>query len=112
MEIEKLHKMLTDAGIEHDWINRNRDIFREMDDVREEFGIDWGWQVIVRNSDGDYLISAIEGYGTYGYRCYKGELLSDLIEIMDCTTPEEEVTGGLTAEEVFGRIKGVICSLK
>ena len=86
MEIEKLHKMLTDAGIEHEWHNH----------------IVSGYQIIMYKKDGERLISAIEGYGTYGYK-------ADLIEIMGLLTPEEEehdsVVGWLTAEEVFRRIK-------
>ena len=48
------------------------------------------------------MVSAIEGFGSYGYA-------DDLIEIMGLLTPEESendsVKGWLTAEEVFKRIK-------
>lgn len=101
MEIHRLHEMLTEAGIDHEFLDRGRGISME--------GIDFGYQVIVRYPDGERMISAIEGYGTYGYRV-------DLIEIMGLLTPEEEkddsVVGYLTAEEVFRRIKEAVAWLK
>lgn len=103
MEIERLHKMLTDEGIEHEWLDRG-ERFSKSD-------IKWGYQIIVYKKNGDRLISAIEGYGTYGYGL-DGEQ-GDLIEIMGLLTPEEEkydsVKGWLTAEEVFRRIKEAVC---
>ena len=59
MEIERLHKMLTDAGIEHEWRNRNPEGF-----PAEKY--DFGWQIVVYWEDGERIVSAIEGYGTYG----------------------------------------------
>ena len=107
MEIERLHKMLTDAGIEHEWLNRNPKGY-----PKDE--IDFGWHIVVYREDGERLISAIEGFGTYGYGGWSHGLLGggvedgDLIEIMGCLTPEEEeydsVVGYLTAENVFNRI--------
>ena len=103
MEIEKLHKMLTDAGIEHDWIGRRRSLY--------DPDLNWGWQILIYKSNGDRLVSAIEGFGSYGFGIH-GEQ-GDLIEIMGLLTPEEEkhdsVLGWLTAEEVFGRIKEALC---
>ena len=119
MEIERLHNMLTDAGIDHEWRDRTPEGWDER--CRRYFQTTnpdsvWGWQIIVYKEDGDRLISAIEGYGTYGYATeddYRGP--SDLIEIMGCLTPEEEkdgsVLGWLTAEEVFRRIQEALkCS--
>lgn len=115
MEIERLHKMLTDAGIEHEWLDRTPP--GEM--PRRWFGeeIVWGWQIIVYKEDGERLVSAIEGYGSYGYGSGfdLGES-NDLIEIMGLLTPEEEehdsVAGWLTAEEVFRRIMEALAELK
>ena len=95
-EIHKLHEMLVEAGIEHDYYSRN-ELFGEID------GIDWGWHIVVPFADGaKNIVSAVEGFGTYGYS-------DDLIEIMGLLTPEESkydsVKGWLTAEEVFRRIK-------
>lgn len=106
MEIERLHEMLLDAGIEHEWIDR-----------QEEFGFDklppsfddvkWGYHIIVYKEDGERLISVIEGYGSYGYGYYAGFEM-DLLEIQGLLTPEErkqnDVAGWLTAEDVFDRI--------
>ncbi len=112
MEIERLHKMLTDAGIEHEWNDRSKWY------GRSKFNSDynWGWQVRINRPNGELLVSAVEGFGTYGYAS-EDDLFgsSDLIEIMGLLTPEEEkdgsVLGWLTAEEVFSRIKGAVCGL-
>lgn len=113
MEIHRLHEMLTEAGIEHEWRNRTPPGYENT----RRFKINWGWQVVIYDENGDRVISAIEGYGTYGYGddtwpdyC-RGN--SDLIEIMGLLTPEEKelgdsVVGYLTAEDVFGRIKRYI----
>lgn len=97
MEIHRLHQMLTEAGIDHEFLDRGRGVFTE--------DIDFGYQIIVYYPDGERMISAIEGYGTYGYK-------DDLVEIMGLLTPEEEkddsVAGYLTAEEVFRRIKEAV----
>lgn len=120
MEIERLHKMLLDAGIEHEWKDRTPEgwdrVCRKYPDL-EKFGGEWGWQIIVYKEGGDRLISAIEGRGTHGY-IPEGECFgpTDSIEIMGLLTPEEEeydsVRGWLTAEEVFERIKVAVCGLK
>lgn len=115
MEIERLHKMLTDAGIEHEWVDRTPPGY---DKFRKRIGeIDWGWQIVIYKEDGDRLVSAIEGYGTYGYGRWIDENdPTDLIEIMGLLTPEEaerdSVVGYLTAEEVFRRIQEALCVLK
>lgn len=108
MEIERLHKMLTDAGIEHEWVDRTPP--GEKSRIWRDREIVWGWQIVVYKEDGERLISAIEGYGSYGYGSgFDWDKPSDLIEIMGLLTPEEEeydsVKGWLTAEEVFRRIK-------
>ena len=118
MEIEKLHNMLTEAGIEHEWRDRTPDgwnkMCRKYPRIFESNRV-WGWHIIVYKENGDRLVSAIEGWGTYGYSseddCLFGPK-SDLIEIMGLLTPEEKehnsVVGWLTAEEVFRRIKEAI----
>ena len=116
MEIEKLHNMLTEAGIEHEWVDRtprlrnHRSRFAE--ETRDEYN--WGWQIIIYKENGNRLVSAIEGFGSHGYGL-NGEQ-GDLIEIMGLLTPEEEkddsVLGWLTAEEVFRRIKEALCGLE
>lgn len=98
-EIVKLHEMLLDAGIEHEWGNRNPEGYPKW--LTDEWNIDFGWQICVYYPDGKRMISVIEGYGTYGVE-------DDLLEIMGLLTPEElewdSVRGWLTAEDVFGRI--------
>ena len=113
MEIERLHKMLTDAGIPHEWRDRTPPSYSAMRcQLQEEHPIKWGWQIIVYEKNGDRMISAIEGYGSYGFGNFLqgyDEKYGDLIEIMGLLTDEEAlndtVVGWLTAEEVFRRIK-------
>lgn len=85
-EILKLDQMLTDAHIPHT--------------LRRIFD---GWQVCYPNeSQDDYIMDAIEHYGSYGKE-------DDKIEIMGLLTPEEgehdSILGYLTAEDVFERIR-------
>lgn len=116
MEIHKLHEMLTDAGIEHEFRDRTPEGWEEVLGVAshpECLPIDWGYQVIVYYPNGKQMISAIEGYGTYGYGAWiNPDNPTDLIEIMGLLTPEEKaysrVRGYLTAEEVFRRIKEAV----
>lgn len=121
MEIHRLHEMLTEAGIEHSWLDRTPECYKHLivDDLvenpRKLRRINWGYQIVIYRPDGERLISAIEGYGTYGYGGWDhgtgdtDEKDGDLIEIMGLLTPEEQehdsVVGYLTAEEVFRRIK-------
>lgn len=109
--------MLTEAGIPHEWIDRTTPARRmySYDWGGRRVQPKWGYQVIVYEANGDRLVSAIEGYGTYGFGNIthgmdgSDERDGDLIEIMGLLTPEEEedssVVGYLTAEEVFRRIK-------
>lgn len=110
MEIEKLHNMLTEAGIEHEWNDRSTWFCRSKLDT----DYNWGYQVLIYKENGDRLVSAIEGFGSHGYGL-AGEQ-GDLIEIMGLLTPEEEkydsVAGWLTAEEVFHRIEEAIGCMK
>ena len=96
-EIQKLHEMLLDAGVEHEFVERNKFL--------RDSGFDWGYQICVYRPDGERLISVIEGFGTYGNA-------NDLLEIMGLLTPEEEeldsVCGWLTADDVFDRIVKVV----
>lgn len=110
-EIFKLHRMLEEAEIQHEFIDETPDsrwimpglgfdytkyhiYYPSCDEFRK--GIN---QETYASSMG---CSVIEGYGTYG----DGQ---DLLEIMGLLTPEEEeydsVRGYLTAENVFERIK-------
>ena len=116
MEIERLHKMLTDAGIEHDWIDRTEQFLPRGHKLPRVDGkpLKFGWQIVVYDDNGNRLISAIEGYGSYGFGGFDHGVLGtdekdgDLIEIMGCLTPEEggrsSVMGYLTAEQVLDRI--------
>ena len=85
-EIFNLHKMLNDAKIPHTF-----QPFR---------GI--GWQIIYPSDDDKRVMDAVEHSFSYGAE-------KDLLEIMGLLTDEElthdTVLGGLTAEEVFKRIK-------
>ena len=104
--------MLTEAGIEHEWVDRTPKLKRTNASFMKDLlgDIDWGWQIIIYRPDGERLVSAIEGYGSHGYGL-RGEQ-GDLIEIKGLLTPEEQesdsVRGWLTAEEVFGRIKEAV----
>ena len=89
-EIHKLHKMLDEAKIEHEYIDRSGNFLG-----RHEY-----WQICVYDVQGERVISVIEGHGTYGAE-------DDLLEIMGLLTEEEKddsVVGWLTAENVFERI--------
>lgn len=118
MEIHKLHEMLTEAGIEHEFRERAES---DVKHIYEKHGIDMGYQVIVYYPDGERMISAIEGWGTYGYGGWDHGTMGttekdgDLIEIMGLLTPEEQeydsVVGYLTAEEVFRRIREAVDGL-
>ena len=84
-EIIKLHNMLDNSKIPHEFI-------KFMD----------GYQVNYYDKDGVRIADAIEHFGSYGHE-------QDLLEIMGLLTPEEKeydsVVGWLTAEDVFDRIK-------
>jgi hypothetical protein len=110
-EIFKLHKMLEEAGIQHEFYDETPDTSW----VVPGLGFDYTKYHIFYPSWDEYRkginletyasstgCSVIEGYGTYGDE-------QDLLEIMGLLTPEEEecgsVCGYLTAENVFERIK-------
>lgn len=97
MEIHRLHEMLTEAGIEHEFRDRTPPGMK--DPIAR---INWGWQVVINKPSGVQLLSAIEGYGSYGFGL-DGE--HDLIEFWDFKGDPE---GWLTAEEVFRRIKEAV----
>lgn len=99
-EIFKLKEMLEDAGIPFDFkehFGLPEEIVKAFPDICEHYQI-------LYPSESDRYISVIEGFGTYGAE-------RDLLEIMGGLTPEEieanqdDVVGGLTAENVFDRIK-------
>ena len=91
-EIVKLHEMLNEANIPHEFSERN------MCDIGDW---DWGYHIAIYDSNDDVVISVIEGAGSYGFEV-------NLLEIMGMLTPGEkqisDVRGYLTAEEVFVRI--------
>lgn len=110
-EIFKLHRMLDEEGIPHDFVDETPDshwiipgmgfdytkyhiYYPSCDDFRKGINPD--------SDTSSTVCSIIEGYGTYGEE-------NDLLEIMGLLTPEEEewdsVCGSLTAENVFERIK-------
>ena len=120
-EIFKLHRMLDEAGIPHDFVDETPDMgwivsgTLDMGWIVSGIGFDYTKYHIYYpscddfrkgiNSDTDTsgtVCSIIEGHGTYGEE-------NDLLEIMGLLTPEEEewdsVCGSLTAENVFERIK-------
>lgn len=118
MEIHRLHEMLTEAGIEHKFEDRTPPGWERLANAGKMPRVNWGYQVCIYYPDGKRMISAIEGYGSYGYGGFDhglhgtDEKDGDLIEIMGLLTPEEQendsVVGYLTAEEVFRRIKEAI----
>lgn len=82
-EIHKLHQMLTDAGIPHDF-DRNLD----------------GWQVTYPSIE-NFIIDAIQHYASYGAE-------QDLLESMSDENRErtgDSCEGYLTAIKVFNRIE-------
>lgn len=83
-EIIKLHHMLEDTKIRHEFIKRFD-----------------GYQIVVSNSDGDQICSIIEFSGSFGSS-------EDKLEIMGLLTDEEleydTVAGYLSADDVFSRI--------
>ena len=94
-EIFRLKKMLEDDNIPFD--------FFEMDpDARKIIPEFEHWHINYPNRN-KFIVSVVEGIGTYGEQ-------DDKLEIMGGLTEEEkeegyEVIGWLTAEEVFERIK-------
>jgi len=83
-EIGKLHDMLDNSGIPHEY-------YRLFD----------GWQIVYPNRK-EPVMDAIEHYASYGSEC-------DTMEISGLLKPEEEerdvVAGNLSAEDVFYRIQ-------
>ena len=94
-EIFRLKKMLEDANIPFDFFEMDPEARKIMPEV-EHLDINYA-------NRGNFIVSAVEGTGTYGEQ-------DDKLEIMGGLTEEEkeegyEVVGWLTAEEVFERIK-------
>ena len=109
-EIHKLKKMLEDADIPFDWIEgwgygeeQTREFRKIAPDLMERYQICYPEGSF--NHPNDRWISVIEGFGTFGAE-------RDRLEIMGGFTPweqykygDDEVIGGLTANNVFKRIK-------
>lgn len=94
-EIFRLKEMLEEAKIPFDFFAMDDD-----EKIREIIP-DWEHWHINYPHRGDFIISAIEGIGSYGEQ-------DDKLEIMDTNKPDDDgdtVEGWLTAEEVFERIK-------
>lgn len=94
-EIFKLKKMLEDAEIPFDFFEMDPEARKIMPEFEH-------WHINYPNR-GNFIVSAVEGFGTYGEQ-------DDKIEIMGGLTEEEkengdQVIGWLTAEEVFERIE-------
>ena len=89
-EISRLHNMLDEAGIEHAYCNR----FDGLDE-----GIDWGYQIFI-SLPGGWILSVIQGAGTYGFR-------ENLLEsaIVHENGGVADVHGWLSAECVLERIR-------
>ena len=91
-EIYKLHNLLEDRNIEHEFIiEENGEYTRRMIKIHD-----------VQDGEKFEILSAILHYGSYGYE-------QGLIEILGLLTRSEEkesnVVGYLTAEDVFRRVK-------
>ena len=94
-EIFRLKKMLEDANIPFDFFEMDPEARKIMPEFEH-------WHINYPNR-GNFIVSAVEGFGTYGEQ-------DDKLEIMGGLTEEEkeegyEVVGWPTAEEVFERIK-------
>lgn len=94
-EIFRLKKMLEDANIPFDFFELDPEARKIMPEFEH-------WHINYPNR-GNFIVSVVEGFGTYGEQ-------DDKLEIMGGLTEEEkeegyEVVGWLTAEEVFKRIK-------
>ena len=95
VEIFKLHALLEDAGIPHEF----SDVSWKFPDgsIYEKYAI--GYPV---HDLSERICSVIQGFNTYGEEL-------DLLEIMGLLTKKEaehsEVLGWLSAEEVFRRIE-------
>lgn len=84
-EIHKLHQMLVDAGIPHDF-ERNLD----------------GWQVTYPSIE-KFIIDAIQHFGSYG----AGQDLLESISDENRERAGDSCEGYLTASEVFKRINKI-----
>ena len=105
-EIFKLHNMLEEAEIQHEFWNESYDFpFSPYSRVKYHIYYpskeDLGRCLAATPELG---CSVIEGEGTYGYE-------KDLLEIMGLLTPEESevdvVAGSLSADDIFERIRKV-----
>ena len=105
-EIHRLHEMLVKAGIEHEYLSRDPE-YRYRGCKPEHCDWKWGYQIIVRDKDGEPMISVVEGVGTYGVE-------EDRLEIMGLLTEDERqydsVLGYQLAGEVMERIMAALKS--
>lgn len=101
-EIFKLKEMLEDAGIPFDFkehFGLPEEIVKAFPDICEHYQI-------LYPSESDRYISVIEGFGTYGAERDLLEIMGGLTHVeKQEMTDEDDVIGGLTAKNVFNRIK-------
>ena len=101
-EIDKLHKMLTDADIQHEYIVHNySNIPGAVRMIQILYPSIEDWYLVELEKPREGCCSVIFGEGSYGYS-------QNLLEIMGLVEPNEgdgKVCGWLTAEDVFERIK-------
>ena len=105
-EIFKLKKMLEDAEIPFEFIDRFEDMVPE--EKREAMRLacpDFEWYQICYPSNSNRWISVIQGLGTYGAEWDKLEIMGGLTPLERYKMGTESVIGWLTARNVFKRIK-------
>lgn len=108
-EIFRLKKMLEEANIPFQFIDRTIN-YPELNIYREHYQICYPKfnSTEDMNKPAEFVCSCIEGRGTYGSDF-------DLLEIMGLLTDKElkydSVAGGLTADDVFNRIKKHYCEV-
>lgn len=116
-EMELLHEMLTEEGIEHTYAPRNLSISEMVIDLMPVYnGADDpvyfempaklaganDMQVIIYDQNHKRLLDAVCGYGTYGYE-------QGLLEVMGTIVPEKDgVIGWLTAQDVMGLVHSAV----
>lgn len=100
-EMQKLDKYLTEHNIKHTYGRRWPETERIMPDYREGGTYDGGYQIVVNDNKNEYLLDAICGRGSFGFK-------QGLIEIMGVIVPDDagdSVEGYLTADDVIKRIE-------
>lgn len=109
-EIHKLKKMLEDADIPFDWIEgwgygtEERKLLNIIaPDLIDRYQICYPEGSFY--NDEERWISVIEGFGTYGSEQDRLEIMGGFTPWERYTLNDDDVIGGLTARNVFKRIK-------